>query len=269
MDLAAFRARFAERTVNVRGRKWGLIDGGTPAGRETPPILFLPGTLGTADIFWNQIAAFRDERPVLAVTYAAVADVGTLADDVARLLDRLRVARVDLLGTSLGGFVAQAFCIRHADRVATLFVANSLSDPGPLQAKQPPAWQVAAMPATALRRVMRTRIQGWSTDQPELAPLVELLEAQLAGEIGGRALKARVLAMLRARALPPLPFPDERIVIIESADDPLIPEPVRAEVRRRYPGAVVHRFDRGGHFPYVTRPEDYTALLRKHLTRPT
>ena len=83
--------------------------------------------------------------------------------------------------------------------------------------------------------------------------------------ISARHLKARVVALLKASAMAPLPIPHERIAIIECDDDPVMPPPVRKEVRDRYPGATVHTLPTGGHFPYISRPDQYTAILRQHL----
>lgn len=262
MDLDTFRSRYETKTLTVNDRKWGVIDSG---GDTKPAFVFLPGTLGTAEIFWNQIVALSETHRVLSLTYPALADAETLVDDVAGIMDTLDIRSASMLGSSLGGFLAQLFAIRHSERVDQVFIANSLSDPTPFKAQQPSPWQISAMPVSVLRKVMGERIQSWSTHDERLVPLVELLMQQLHKSIPGRNLKARVLALLKSDNLPHLPIPDSRITIIDSDDDPLIPEPARAEVRRRYPGARHYRFKYGGHFPYVIRPDDYTAQIRANL----
>ncbi len=54
-----------------------------------------------------------------------------MADDAARLLDRLGVARTHWVGLSMGGMVGQAFALRHADRLDRLVLANTTSAYGP------------------------------------------------------------------------------------------------------------------------------------------
>ena len=39
----------------------------------------------------------------------------------------------------------------------------------------------------------------------------------------------------------------------------------RRAVEERYQGATVKRFRTAGHYPYVTRPEEYNAIIRERL----
>jgi 3-oxoadipate enol-lactonase len=54
-----------------------------------------------------------------------------MADDAARLLDRLGIARAHWVGLSMGGMVGQAFALRHPDRLDRLVLANTTSAYGP------------------------------------------------------------------------------------------------------------------------------------------
>jgi pimeloyl-ACP methyl ester carboxylesterase len=67
--------------------------------------------------------------------------------------------------------------------------------------------------------------------------------------------------------VPKLALPAARTVIIECADDPLIPRAAQKAMRKKYPRAALYRLPRGGHYPYITRPADYTRILAKHLPR--
>jgi len=54
-----------------------------------------------------------------------------MADDAARLLDRLGIARAHWIGLSMGGMVGQAFALAHGERLGRLVIANSTSSYGP------------------------------------------------------------------------------------------------------------------------------------------
>jgi len=78
MNLAAFRKRYPEKTVAAGRLKWGVIE---VAGKKGQPTLVLvPGTLGVADIFWNQIVALKGKARILAITVPPSLSIVKLAE---------------------------------------------------------------------------------------------------------------------------------------------------------------------------------------------
>ncbi len=57
--------------------------------------------------------------------------LGAMADDVARVLDRVGIARAHWVGLSMGGMVGQAFALAHPERLGRLVLANTTSSYGP------------------------------------------------------------------------------------------------------------------------------------------
>jgi pimeloyl-ACP methyl ester carboxylesterase len=51
--------------------------------------------------------------------------VADLADDAAQLLDELNIRRADVIGHSMGGFIAQEMALRHKERVSKLVMAST------------------------------------------------------------------------------------------------------------------------------------------------
>ncbi len=54
--------------------------------------------------------------------------LGTLANDVCHLMDKLHLKHAVILGVSMGGMVALEFAIRYPDRIRKLIVANSMRE---------------------------------------------------------------------------------------------------------------------------------------------
>jgi len=264
MKLETFRRRHRVRTVRAANLTWRVIET-RGAGRKSPVLVMLPGTLGTAEIFWNQIAALGKRVRIVSVTYPEIGDIKRLADGLAALLDRLGIEKASFVGSSLGGFLGQWFAARYPERVEHLFIGNSLLDPKKVNPARRKAAALRRMPGKAHRKMVLGSVESWSEPEPIFKKLKVILRHSGTRLISARALKARVLAVASSKAVPALKLPASRIVIIDSADDPLIPESTRKAMRNKYPGAKSHRFKIGGHYPYVTRPKQYTAVLKRYM----
>ena len=91
------------------------------------PVVLLHGSFMTITNNWtDMIARLSKTRQVIAVEMQAhgrTADIDrdftyeNLSDDVAALLDYLKIPKADLIGYSLGGGVAMLTAIRHPDKV--------------------------------------------------------------------------------------------------------------------------------------------------------
>ncbi|MBL8381445.1 MAG: alpha/beta hydrolase [Burkholderiales bacterium] len=253
MTLEEFRRGHAVRSIDVNGVAWPCVDAGSG-----PCVVLLPGAQGTAEIFHKQFALAGRLR-LVSVTYPAETDGATLADGLAAFLDRLGIARASVAGTSLGGYVAQLFAARHPARVDRLVLTCTFVDPGPVQAPDKLA-SARDTPAETLKEQVLARVRA--------APASELRDIQL-DLIGAKQdaalLRARMLAVQLAAPVPPLGLDQARITVIDCDNDPVIPAPVRAAVRERYPQAAAHNLAGGGHYPYILCADEYNRLLAARL----
>jgi pimeloyl-ACP methyl ester carboxylesterase len=266
-DLKRFRKQYPEQSVVLHGARWGVTDSAPDARpNQRPTLVLLPGTMGTGEIFWQQVRALSRNLRLIALTYPAVPDVERYADGAVQIVRQKGIRTASVLGSSLGGFTAQMLALRHPEVVERLFIGNSLCDPHVSWRPRHPPWEeVQAMAARDIKADRVRRVEHWPESDAGLALAKAVIGMQGREMISARHLKARVVALLKASAMAPLPIPHERIAIIECDDDPVMPPPVRKEVRDRYPGATVHTLPTGGHFPYISRPDQYTAILRQHL----
>ena len=263
-EANAFRARCPAEAIAVRGSVWRVID--TGAVRSGKSLLLCPGTLGNADIFRNVIEALAPDIRVISVTYPMIGDFLRIADGAVALLDRLGAGRAHVLGSSLGGMLTQTIGARHPDRVGHLFIANSIATAEAIRAaKFPSEEEVLATTGEALKSVVTRSLTQWPEPRPEMAAIKRFLADELANNFTGRAFKARLLALSRVTGIPVAAVAPDRLTILQSADDQLVTAPVRQGVVDRYPGAHVHTFDWGGHFPYVIRPDAYIGVIRRRL----
>ena len=119
-----------------------------------------------------------------------------------------------------------------------------------------------------VRSLSAPDLQAMWRDRVAQAPDSELEQIQadmLAGRQSAENLQARFIGVIEATLCPPLPVPQERIVIIDCADDPIIPPTSRQAVRDRYPQAEAATLPTGGHYPHILNPEAYDAVIVRRL----
>jgi pimeloyl-ACP methyl ester carboxylesterase len=191
-------------------------------------------------------------------------------ETVARAGDR---APVDLLGQSYGGWIAQCFARRQPERVRRLILSHSFT----LAPKDGWKFRLATrllprLPAFLVRRLLGMRIR--MALRPVAAARRELYERQLAAldqlvrsDSFVASLAAQQLCMAQSlepafAALPPVSAP---VMIVESADDPMLPEMARADLRGLHDGARILRFESAGHVSAMVETDRYVAAIEAFL----
>ena len=262
VPLALIRRRHPVKSLQIGSSRWRFIESKARPG--APALVLLPGTLGTGELFWNQIAALRGRARILALTYPRHSNPRLMADQIVRIAERRGIRRFAVLGSSLGGYLAQTIAGRHRSRVAHLFIGNSFAE----AAKVMPVEVLRTLPPYVHRNTVSGSVRKWNTSEPVFATLRRLLLDNAHRQITAQELKARVLTWAAGPVVPRIDLPRQRITLIDCLDDPLIPGAVHKEMAARYQGAEFHKFPVGGHYPYVTRAKAYSAIVTRRLFQP-
>jgi pimeloyl-ACP methyl ester carboxylesterase len=119
------------RFVHVREVRLAYRRFGNPAGT---PLILLQHFRGSMDN-WDPalLNGFAKDRTVITFDNAGVGfssgdvpdTVAAMAQDALDFLDALGLTRVDLLGFSLGGYIAQHLTLQHPQRVRRLILAGT------------------------------------------------------------------------------------------------------------------------------------------------
>lgn len=260
-ELIAARDRFCvshpEQRRLVNGRDWGVVR----AGKQGPALILLPGTLGRADIFWNQIEALEANAQILALSYPQDGTITDWADDIAAMMAAEGMEAATILGSSLGGYVAQYFVGVFPEKSDGLVAANTLPEVSFLKDVAPYKLDVMSHPAQSLMNGFLDGLKQWMIDEPARSDLVDLLIQEVEGRIPIQELRNRLAALKYGPDLPDISLDKSRVFTVESDDDRLIPAPLRAAVRARLNPVTAKHFKHGSHFPYVTHPDEYTAMI--------
>ncbi len=227
--------------------------------------------------FWQPVAAILvKSAPVL--TYdcrghgasdktAGPYTVELFADDLADLLDVVRLPRAVIAGASMGGGISLAFAARHTARTAALGLIDTTAWYGP---QAPRDWQ---------DRLERARINGlaslvdfqktrWFTEAfREAHPDVvkACVDTFLANDLDAYAETCRMLGACDLRsALPKLRMPT---AILVGEEDYATPIAAARELEKAIAGSTLKVIERARHFTPLEHPEVVAATLQDLMQR--
>lgn len=246
-------SRYAWSSLEVDGCTWRWLD----TAAAGPAVVLLPGSVGDGAMFVRTLLSLGERLRLIAVTYPELADPKQLASGLKAVLDHLGLPASVVVGSSFAAYWAQFFALQYPEHVRKLVIGNGFTDASDLAANPlfDPQW-IAQVPAQELHATWLGRVQSAPT-----TPLQQLQKLMLAERQSPENLRARFVGVTTAQACPPLPLPQQDIVVLDCEDDPLIPAPARERLRQRYPGARHARFATGGHYPHLLNPEGYESVL--------
>lgn len=262
-ETEKFIAHHPLKTARLQHAKWRYLDN----GRESKPVLvLLHGSRGNPYVFWRQFQGLGDDFRVISAGLPVLDDATKICEDLAQLLTQLGIEKVNILGSSIGGYFAQWFTHFHPQRVNKLFISSSIIDgrgfnnPSSFMSR----FVLPFVPYSVIMRGFRKL----ETQDAKYADLVGYLENTVTGKLSSREIASRASAFHVSGAVPPLDFPDENITIIDCADEPYIDRAGQQRVVNRYAGARHYRLDEGHHFPYIFVSEIYNEIVRTEVSRP-
>jgi len=185
-----------------------------------------------------------------------------LADDVAAALDFLGIAKVQLIGLSIGGMLGQAFAIAHGQRL----ISAMLCDTSPqTMAGAQEAWapRIAAVKkANSLTPLADGTMERWFTDafKPRNPGRWKQIHATIAGTTPAGYLGCAG-AILDFDFVPKLPQVKVPTLVVCGAEDEGTPPAGNKKIAELIPGARYEEIADARHFPNVERPEVFNPIL--------
>ncbi|KAJ7952453.1 Maspardin [Quillaja saponaria] len=262
-DYIYFKSQVPLHKIPIGTKQWRYYDFGP---KDVPPLICLPGTAGTADVYYKQIMSLSTKGyRVISVDIPRVWNHHEWIQAFEKFLDAIDVHHIHLYGTSLGGFLAQLFAQHRPRRVRSLILSNSFLETSSFSAAMPWAPIVSWAPSFLLKRYVLTGIRD-GPHEPFIADSVDFVVAQVE-TLSRDDLASRLTLTVDAATVGPLLLPDSSITIMDTNDYCAIPQQLKDQVSERYPGARRAYLKTGGDFPFLSRPDEVNLHLQLHLRR--
>ncbi len=243
---------------------------------EGPPLILIGG-LGFGRWGWfKQVPALS--RHFQTITFDARGErglengVADLAADVVALLDHLGVGKAHVLGTSLGGFVAQKLALVRPDLVDRLIlVCTSYGGRGP-ESMSPRAladmmgWGSFSA-EDAIRRGLQTATSdAYRTEHPD--EFEQILRWRLADSSSTALHNEQAMAGARFDLSHGVGHITSPTLVIHGAEDRYVPAANAAALAESIPGAKLRVLDHAGHLVFIERFAEVNREVVSFLKQP-
>lgn len=243
---------------------------------EGPAIVFAHGLGGNQLSWWQQLAHFtarhtcvafahRGFTPSSAVPGAAAPDA--YADDLAALLDELKLQDVRLVAQSMGGWTCMEYALRNPGTLRSLVMASTSGalDFRQLQGPAKPEideWLQRVpklMADLEARDILPAHGERMAREQPAAAVLYRQI-SQLTPPEFRTAVRGRIF-QLRIRSpalLAKLPLP---VLFLTGDEDCLFPSAAGPAFAALAPKGRSVRVPQAGHSVYFERPAEFNRIV--------
>jgi len=235
---------------------------------QNRPLLLLTGYAATMDMwdqtFVRELSAGRrvilvDNRGMgLAPAPQGPLDMARMAADAAAVLDALGIRRADVLGWSMGGFIAQELALARPDLVGRLVLYATQPDNGGLI---PVLDRMGAMTTPQLLASLYPK--GWAVEHPDVyTRMPGRVRPPHEGIIAGQyaAMKAWPGVV---RRLPELRIPT---LLVVGEDDWVCPPVQSRRLAAALPGARLVELPRAGHWMMHQYPLELARIVSEFLS---
>lgn len=238
---------------------------------EGPLAVLIHGYPLDHTLWLDQLADLSDIRRLVALDLrgyglsapvaGATLGMDEFADDVAALIRALGEQEADIVGLSMGGYVALALWENHPGVIRSLVLANTKSgadsDEG-RAGREAQAQSVVSDGREQLATRLLTALLGPDHDLTAAARLRTMVEGTrvdtIVGSLRGMAARPDRTGLLARIDVPTL--------VISGEADQLIPPTVSQEMADLIPNAGFVLIPGSGHLPPIERPEEFSHALR-------
>ena len=195
-----------------------------------------------------------------------------MADDVLAVLDDAGIQQASVVGTSLGGMIAQELALAHPERVDKLVLVATIpggprSHPMPLPTTYLFAWAPLMSSQAKLREFVQKTL-GATTMRRRPKVARRLAARKLAHPQSQHAWRAQTEAGMLFNPLGRQRRITQPTLVVQGDADQVVDPGNAEELAGLLPNASVQRFDGAGHLLYWEQPKRFVRVVADFLTGP-
>ena len=231
---------------------------------EGPPLILIGGLGFGRWGFFKQIPALSRHFRTITFDVRGERDleggVSDLVDDVVALLDHLRVGKAHVLGTSLGGFVAQELALKRPDLVDRLvLVCTSYGGRGPETMSPRALSDMIGLPSLSVERAVRRGLETATSDayraeRPE--EFEQIVRWRLADSPSLSTYYEQMRAGARFDVSRDVGSITSPTLVIHGSEDRYVPVANAVALAEAIPDARLRVLDDAGHLVFIERFAD-------------
>ena len=275
-ELAAlFSARVSTRSGEVVRYDVGDVTLGVDVRGDGPALLLVHGFPLDRTIWKHQVATLSGWRRIAPDlrglgSSEAPADgysMATYADDLVRLLDRLRVSKAVVAGLSMGGYIVFEMLRRYRERIAGLILCDTKADADTADGKKSRDENIKLVEsrgAGALAERMVPMLLGRTTQQTQPQLVQEVREMVTAAPVPGLvgALKAMRDRPDSTELLGTIDVPT---IVVMGQEDEITPPAMGRRLKDAIPAASLTAIAGAGHVVPLEAPTATSRVLAEFL----
>jgi 3-oxoadipate enol-lactonase len=231
---------------------------------EGPPLVLINGLGFGRWGFFKQVPALS--RHFRTITFDARGErdlkdgVSDLVADVVALMDHLHIRNAHILGTSLGGFVAQELALQRPDLVDRLvLVCTSYGRGGPESMSPWALMDMLGLPSLSVKRAVQRGLEAATSDRyraehPE--EFEQIVRGRLADSPSLSAYSGQMRAGARFDASRDVRSITSPTLVIHGADDRYVPVANAVALAEAIPDARLRVLEDAGHLVFIERFAD-------------
>ena len=247
---------------------------------EGEPLLLIAGLGATHELWELQVPSFARWYRVVTFDNRGAGDsdkppepysITLFADDAAALMDALGIERAHVYGQSMGGIIAQEFALRHAQRLKCLVLGcTTFGEPNSVLPTPQAAALLSGMPNLPEEQAVERVLELFYSPRYRREHAEEArrrIQSYIPLRTPPDAYARQLVACLTFDAYDRLPQITAPTLVINGAEDALIPPENSRIMAERIPGAELVLFPEVGHLFFHEVPEEADAAVAGFLRR--